>query len=60
MQCVQYLIKRIERGEFVDMQQEVLPALKAVNNLRDVLTWTNDNCPGKCAAVSGDALRANP
>ncbi len=60
MQCVQDLIKRIERGEFVDMQQEVLPALRSVNALRDTLTWNNDNCPGKCGALSGDALRANP
>ena len=28
------------------------------HSLRDVLQWVNDQCPGKCSAVCGSALRA--
>ena len=32
-------------------------ALATVDRLRDVLQWTNDQCPGKCSAVADEALR---
>lgn len=35
--------------------------LQAENRkLRDILQWTNDQCPGKCAAVCDEALREKP
>lgn len=30
-----------------------------LRRLRDVLQWTNDQCPGRCSAVCDDALRTS-
>lgn len=42
-------------------QQGLNDTLQLENRkLRDVLEWTNTQCPGKCAGVCGEALWENP
>jgi len=41
-------------------QQELRERDKENRKLRDVLQWTNDQCPGKCSAVCDAALQQVP
>ncbi len=41
-------------------QQELRTRETEHRKLRDVLSWVEAQCPGKCAAVCDEALRAKP
>jgi len=41
-------------------QQELRTRETENRKLRDVLSWVEAQCPGKCAAVCDEALRAKP
>ena len=42
-----------------EFRQEIELLRKQRANLRDVLNWTDDNCPGRCAGRIRPALEKN-
>lgn len=48
------------RDQQISAVNGMLRAEQEAERLRDVLTWTEQNCPGKCAGVVRAALEAKP